>query len=203
MKHILLAILLLGPYLFSYAPGDSSYTDIEIGGGAGQYRYADCQGSTPREYGDLGIKFTHKNDGSFRYGALIDMPLSLDGRNSAYTFPVFYPDLAYDSRYFSLGTTGVRIGSVDQYYFSLGIASKIPLFAGRGFVNMGVGFHPGGPLSEMWIGVNAIPYQSLSLCLNPEFQITDNKFIFLSGRYGQSNGIDEYGLSIGLRVRSR
>src|SRR5438093_13233830 len=106
MAKNFLPILLLGPYLISFAPSDSSYTDTEFGGGLGQYRYADCEGATPRHYGDVGLKLTHKNDGFFRYGLLFDVPFSFE-RNASYTFPVVYSDLAFDSPYFSLGTTGM------------------------------------------------------------------------------------------------
>ncbi len=202
MRNIFLSVLALTPYLVSYNPEDSSFTDIEFGGGTGQYRYEDCHGSGPQKFGDVGFKYTHKTAGPFRYGLLVGIPFYNSNERHSYLFPLPYPDVAFDSRYVSLGTTGLRVGDLNQFYLSVGLANKVPLYTGRGFLNAGAGIHPGSLVSDIWMGVNAGPYQSLSFAMNPEFQISEDRFLFFSARYGESRGVSEYGLSIGMRIRT-
>ena len=132
MRTILFSILMLTPYLVSYNPEDSSFTDVGFGGGYGQYRYEDCNGSGPRRFGDVGFSITHKTDGAFRYGLQAGVPFYRNSSGSI-LFPLAYPDLAFDSRYVSFGTTGLRVGDLDHFYVSVGLLNHVPLYTGEVF----------------------------------------------------------------------
>ncbi len=204
------SLLLLIPYIVSYPTGDSSYSDVSYGLGRGQYAYEDCSGVHTQTYYDAGVNYTHKYVSPFRLGINGSVgnyhsyrsPYWLRLNPSVNNYIFLYPDLALDWKYFSLGTTGVRIGSTDEIYIQYGIANQTPLFSGRGFFNLGVGGNPGKPFSHLWVGMNSIPYRNLGFAIQPEFSLGDNKFIFFNGRYGSYLNQAEYGFSVGMRIRS-
>lgn len=195
MKRLLI-FLFLAPYIMGLTPPDSSYDEVQIGAGGGQYVYKDCNGEHVGKFYDAGARITHKFEAPFRIGVTISS-IPLDDRTAL--FP--YPDLAFDNDSFSLGTTGVRLGRIDDMYFELKGLDEAPFATGRGLLRCGVGL----PLSErgtrLWIGANRGPYMNWGAAAGLDFKVGNNQFIVINGRYGEWHQKSEFGLSLGLRLR--
>ena len=194
-----LSFLLLLPYITDLTPADTSYTEYSFGVGAGQYATTDCAGRRiPSQFVDGGLSFTHKFEGPLRVGLAASVVSAKNGSTGV----VPYPDLALDFRYFSVGTTGVRVGSYENFYGDFGVADHIPAFSGKGFFRLGVGWKAADWNTRFWLGVNSLPYQKAGLAGQVDFPLSENNFLFLNSRIGESGGVSEYGLSLGLRMRT-
>ena len=192
----MLYFLILTPYIVGSSPADSSFDEYSFGVGGGQYATYDCSGQAhPNSLVDVGAKMTHKFEAPFRIGLSASV-ISLDGKTSA----IPYPDLALDFKYFSLGTTGIRVGAEDGPYGELSVLDQVPFFSGKGCFRMGVGMKT-SESTRLWLGVNQIPYNKGAFAGQFDFPITNDQFLFLNGRYGESSGVPEYGFSVGTRIR--
>ncbi len=196
----LVGFIILLPYIFGFTPADSSYTDFSFGAGGGQYVYEDCSGTHIRPFEEGGASVTTKLKSPFRAGIAAELYVQQEeSKSSPHLF--WYPDLALDWRYFSLGTTGIRVGDNDFLYGEVSIANQIPFVAGKGLLHMGIGGNPGAPFSRVWLGINQVPYRGSGLGMQVEFPLENNRFIFLNGRYGNYLSRPEYGFSVGMRIR--
>jgi len=195
----LFILILLSPYFVGFTETDSGYTDIKFGAGGGQYVYQDCSGSHTQKFGDAGAAVVRKFEGPYRIG------VSAGGWDAGKrgSYAIAYPDLALDWEYFSIGTTGIRLGSLKQMYVEAKGLDEPPYFSGKGFIRLGFGGVLEKPFSNFWIGTNGVPYNSLGLAAQIEFPFAENNFVFLTGRLGndQKSGFSEYGVSVGLRIR--
>ncbi len=194
-----LPVLFLFPYLFGFSPIDTSLTDIYIGGGVGRYVHQDCNGAENRTFIDAGVHVTSKIKGPFRIGGTLGGYTDIKKGGSGLL--VFHPELALDFNSFALGTTGIRIGTIDSYNAQLGIFNGAPPFTGRGVINAGFTIPGNPPLSRLWIGTNVFPYNDWGIVLQPEFMLSENNFLFVTGRYGRYEQNDEWGISVGVRIR--
>ena len=193
-----LPFLILTPYILGSSPADSSFDEYSFGVGGGQYASYDCAGvAHPNSFGDAGVKFTHKFEGPFRIGLAVS-GISANGNSGG----IPYPDLALDYKYFSVGTTGVRVGSEDGTYGEISVFDQVPFFSGRGCFRMGVGFKP-TESTRLWLGVNTFPYMKNGIAGQFDFLVSNNQFLFINGRGGQSGSVSEYGFSIGTRIKVR
>jgi hypothetical protein len=192
----MLSFLILAPYIIGSSPADSSYDEYAYGVGGGQYATYDCSGQAhPNSLVEVGAKVTHKFESPFRVGLAASV-ISVDGKIGA----VPYLDLALDCKYFSLGTTGVRVGLEDGPYGELSVLDQVPFFTGKGCFRMGVGMKP-SENTRLWLGINTFPYNKNAFAGQFDFPISNNQFLFLNGRYGESGGVPEYGFSVGTRIR--
>ena len=196
-----LSTLLLFPYLLSISSGDTSYSDILLGAGTGKYAYRDCSGLHERHYVDAGVTLSAKTRGPFRIGGTLGGAAAYGEDRGAVA--LVYPELALDFKSFAVGTTGLRIGEFDETYLHLGIFNCSPPVSGKGILNLGLGWKTDAPFSRLWIGANTIPYGNLGLAVQPEFPLSDNRFLFVTGRYGVYENISEWGVYVGVRIRSR
>jgi hypothetical protein len=201
MRHFNLKwlfILALAPYLVGWTPADSSFNEYSVGVGGGQFASYDCAGNAHQNsFGDVGVKVTRKYATPFRVGLSASVAAK-DGKMIAFA----YPDIAYDSKYFSVGTTGLRIGLEDGPYAEISGFDQVPFFSGRGCFRTGVCVKP-SENTHLWLGMNTIPYDKNGFAGQFDFPITSNQFLFFNGRYGESGGVPEYGFSIGTRIRLR
>jgi hypothetical protein len=203
MKLKNLSFFILAPYLIGYSPSDSSYDEYSLGLGKGQYATYGCTDATHPDrgpahlnsYSDIGVKFTHKFEAPFRVGLTTSII-----SDKGITLGVAYPDIAYDSKYYSFGTTGVRLGLEDGTYGEISFFDQIPVFSGKGFARIGVGLKP-TDRTRLWLGVNAFPYDNRGISGQFDFPISTNHFLFINSRYGVSGSVPEYGLSVGARIR--
>jgi hypothetical protein len=188
--------LFLAPYITGFTPPDSSYDEVQMGVGGGQYAYKDCSGTHSDRFIDGGARITHKFEAPFRVGAAVSLVPS-DGR----MIVLPYPDLAFDNGSVSLGTTGMRLGRIDDAYFEVKALDEPPFTTGKGLFRCGIGL----PLAErrmhVWLGANRIPYENWGAAAGLDFKLTNNQFIVVSGRYGKHLNVPEYGLSLGVRLR--
>jgi hypothetical protein len=190
------SVIILAPYFIGMSPADSSYTEYTLGAGSGQYASYDCSGrSYTNSLLDVGFKVSHKYKSHFRAGA----SLSVYSMNGA-IHCIGYPDLAFDAKYFSFGTTGIRLGSEDIIYGELSFLDQVPYFTGKGCARIGVGMNV-YENTHLWIGRSAIPYDRPAWAGQIEFPISSGQFLFFNGRYGLSTNIPEYGLSVGTKWR--
>ncbi len=189
-------LIFLAPYIFGFAPQDSSYTEWHIGAGGGQYTYSDCSGEHTSQYYDAGIRVTQKYKSHWRTGASISV---LPSQERLILFG--YPDLAYDNGVFSLGTTGLRIGYLERTFFEVKIFDEIPYTSGRGLFRTGVGTLIAQDGTRLWLGVNAGIYRNWGLGTSIEFPMNANTYLSLTGRYGEYLDIPEYGVSLGVKIR--
>ena len=191
-----LSFLILTPYIVGWDSPDSAFTEYSMGLGGGQYATYDCSGNVhSNSFADAGMKVTHKFEAPFRVG--LSASLIPNGGQPAF---FAYPDLALDFKYFSLGTTGLRLGAEDDLYGEISFLDQIPYSSGRGFVRAGVGMRAAEGTS-VWLGVNTMPYNSPGLAGQVDFPISSAQSMFINGRYGESGGVSEYGFSVGTRLR--
>jgi hypothetical protein len=195
-----IAFLFITPYFVGFSPTDSSFSDISVGLGGGHFVYEDCHGTHEKNFVDIGVSGSYKFDGPFRVGGMFGVAdFSEDEKQSL--APILYPDLALDWRGFSIGTTGLRIGNRDELNVQLGWLNSAPAFSGKGFFHTGVEFAPGEPFSKVYVGANALPYYNWGVIVQPEFPLSDNNYLFVTGRYGTYHELDEWGMSVGIRMR--
>ena len=129
-----LSVLILTPYFIGMIPADSAYDEYSIGGGSGQYATYDCSGNSYKNsLFDVGFKASHKYESNFRAGASLSV-YSMNGLIHCFG----YPDLAYDTKYFSFGTTGIRLGSEDILYGEFSFLDQVPYFTGKGCLRVEV-----------------------------------------------------------------
>jgi hypothetical protein len=193
-----LSFLILVPYIVGSAPADSSFDEYAFGIGGGQYATYDCSGQAhPNSLVDAGVKVTHKFEAPFRVGLAASVG-SLNGKTGVMP----YPDLALDFKYFSLGTTGIRIGLEDGPYGEFSCLDQVPFFSGKGCFRLGMGLKP-TENTRLWVGVNSLPYRNTGMAGQLDFPVSSNQFLFINGRYGESGGVPEYGISLGTRIRIR
>ena len=191
-----LFVLFLAPYLVGWTPADSSFNEYSIGVGGGQYASYDCAGNAhSHSFGDVGWKITHKYEAPIRVGLATTFV-----SNNINMIVVPYPDLAFDSKYFSLGTTGLRIGRENGTYGEISFLDQVPCFSGKGFFKIGMGLNA-SENTRLWLGVNSIPYRNKGLAGQIDFPLYTNYYLFINGRYGNLGGVPEYGFSIGTRIR--
>ncbi len=196
-----IAFVFLAPYFVGFSPTDSSFSDISVGLGGGHFVYKDCRGTHERNFVDIGMNGSYKFEGPFRMGVMGSVAEYTEDDSKPVFIPIIYPDIALDWRPFSIGTTGLRIGNRDEFNFQLGWLNSAPAFSGRGFFNAGVEGQPGNPFSKMYFGINALPYNNWGVVVQPEFSLDENKYLFVTGRYGTYNELDEWGMSVGIRIR--
>jgi len=96
-----------------------------------------------------------------------------------------YPDLALDFRYFSLGTTGLRLGSEDDIYGEVSILDQVPVYSGKGLARIGVGLKAAED-THVWIGLNTLPYYATGVAGQSIFQCPRIVSLFINGRYGNT-----------------
>ncbi len=190
-----LSFLILTPYIVGWSPADSSFAEYSVGVGTGRYATPACAGNThPNSFNDAGVKVTHKFEAPFRAGLIVS---SFPHPGGSYIIP--YPDLAFDSRYFSLGTTGLRVGDANDIYGEVSMLDQVPLSSGKGFARVGAGM-TASENTHLWLGLSEFPYYA-GLAGQIDFPLSTNHFLFINGRYGNSGGVPEYGFSIGTRIR--
>lgn len=171
-----------------------------FGIGGGQYVYHDCSGAHKQRFTDAGIYVGKKFEGPYRVGISAGgWALEENGLRG-----IAYPDLAFDWENFSIGTTGIRVGSRNNIYFEGKWLDHPPLLSGKGLGRFGIGAKTEGTLSGFWIGGNVIPYNRLGFATQLEFPWGENSYLFLNGRFGKDaeSGFSEFGISIGMRVIS-
>jgi hypothetical protein len=197
MSKYFFVIIFLAPYIVGFAPQDSSYTELNIGAGTGQYTYEDCSGTHTSRFKDAGVRVTKKFESHWRAGA------SFSVIPSSYEHVVFfaYPDIAFDNGDFSLGTTGLRIGYLERTFFEIKFLDEIPYASGRGLFRMGIGMPITQNGTRLWLGANTGIYYNWGFGTSLEFPIESNYSLSLTGRYGENKSIPEYGISLGFKIR--
>ena len=197
MRYLSLVFLL--PYITDLTPLDSSYTDYSFGVGRGEYTSLDCGGNpSSTRFFDAGVFATHKFEAPFRAGVAATIIRTHEDRFGI----VPWPDLALDFPYFSVGTTGLRVGHLEEIYADFGMGDKAPMFSGPGFFRFGIGGMMSGSNTRYWVGISSFPYRKSGLALYLDFPVAENNFLFFSGRYGDANRLPESGISLGLRFRT-
>ena len=186
----------LAPYIFGFAPQDSSYTEWHIGAGGGQYTYEDCSGEHTSHFYDAGYRVTQKFKSPWRLGGSVS---AIPSNEHLLIFG--YPDFAYDNGFFSLGTTGLRIGYLERTFFEIKCLDEIPYATGKGLFRIGMGTPISQNGTRLWMGANAGIYQNWGFGTSLEFPLQANYSLSLTGRYGEHHEIPEYGISIGLKIR--
>jgi hypothetical protein len=189
------SFLILAPYIVGMTPADSTYDEYSFGAGGGQYAEQDCSGIHKNSIVDIGIKATHKYESPFRTGINASI-YSVNGKLRV----MAWPDLAFDKKYFSIGTTGIRLGPEDILYGEFSFLDQVPLCTGKGCFRTGFGMRLADD-TRLWIGKNIIPYNRDGWAGQLEFPLTSTQYLFVNGRYGESYNIPEYGFSIGTRIR--
>lgn len=193
--------MFLFPYIVGFIPDStSSYTETLVGIGGGQYVYHDCSGAHTQGFADAGLYYGKKYESPFRLG--ISAGGWAAGKQGSAAF--IYPDLALDWQYFSLGTTGVRIGSQQKFYLEGKWLDQPPFLSGKGMMRFGIGGKLNESETRLWIGANAVPYNAIGFATQIEFPLKENQYLFLNGRYGKDkiSNFDEFGFSVGMRIVS-
>lgn len=190
----LLILLFLSPYLIGWSPDPDSvytYSSLQIGAGTGQYAYQDCSGTHTSTINEAGATLTHKFEAPVRIGAT--GTFFRDGESVA----IFaFPDVALDWREFSIGTTGLRLGRTDRFFFDIGGLEGAPLLTGRGVLRTGFGGAFGEDQQRYYVGVNVFPYHEPGVVMQYGIPLQKDRYLSLTGRYGNGLGKREYGFSL-------
>jgi len=196
MKRYLI-FLLLAPYLVGFQSPDSSYTEVSLGAGGGQYQYADCSGEHRRNFVDAGVVVKHKFEAPFRVGVAMGR-LPVDDHDGFWA----YPELAFDNDNVQLGTTGIRIGKLRSTFFEIKGLDEVPFASGRGLARIGIGIPIEANNSHLWLGSNVSPYMNWGPAVGYEFPLDAQKMMFINGRIGWHKEQPEFGVSVGIRLRN-
>ncbi len=195
----LLILLTLSPYIVGFtSDSTASYVETMAGAGGGQYVYHDCSGAHSQRYTDVGISVTKKFEGPYRMG-FIAGGISAGEKGSTL---FLFPDLALDWKLVSIGTTGFRLGSRNDFYFEGRWLDQPPLVSGKGLLRAGFGWTFNNGANRFWIGSNVIPYYRSGIAGQLEFPYSERSYIYLNGRLGRESGMNEYGVSLGIRYIS-
>jgi hypothetical protein len=99
-----------------------------------------------------------------------------------------------------LPTGHLRFG-VRKTYLSLHLLEGEPLVSGGGLMAIGVGIAP-RPDASVWFGMStAGPYDGAGQLVEAILPVKNNLHLKLGARHGTSEGLTEYGLSLGLVYR--
>ncbi len=205
---------------------DSSETNIRFAGGGGSYAsiLRGCEGEVLQKdklsYSDYGMSVDH----GFR-----NSPLKI-GLRGGYIkveqYDAYYinPNFSFEGRLGGLRlgvltanhkgiltsrdddfvrqilTVNLRLGPTKSVHFSGSFFENLPLYSGGGLVDAGVGFGV-GPRSTLWLGFSGLPFDGLGLLAKSDVGLNRNWLLNLSGRYGNSEGINEWGISAGITYR--
>jgi len=194
-------LFLLSPLIFTPAEDDSGYTDAWFAAAGGRFAEPGCNSTIERPFQELGVKVSHKARAPFRYG--LQLGVARFGGSGRSVGAFAWPELAFDSKHFSLGTMGMRIGNLDDVYVNGGFFNGVPQFA-HGLFELGVGGKLDGSVSRFWVGATGLPYSALGPTARLDFPLGDDGgSLFLLGHYGNFHGHNEFALGVGYRVRTR
>ncbi len=86
-------------------------------------------------------------------------------------------------------------------YVSLHLLEGVPLVSGGGLMAFGIGIAP-RPDASVWFGMSTPgPYDGAGVLVHAMLPIKDNLRLKFGIRQGSSEGLTEYGLSLGLSYR--
>lgn len=204
---------------------DSSVTSFKVAGGKGTYAYIlhDCSGNPTSinriHYKDVGAEVSHQFKAPLKIGAksgLVEDPLAVESPSRGKNFFYFNPHLAYEGKVFGIGAGAIifnkrlddaggkilpslhlRAGDLNKVYFSLGVFENLPFYSGGGYADAGLGFVPTSR-THFWLGASGGPYDRLGFLGKTNFNIHRNWQLNFVGRYGISEGVDEWGMAGGL-----
>jgi hypothetical protein len=154
----------------------------------------------------------HLSEDRSYYGELYDREKTLSyinpnlGLNTKYLgldFGYVFSDepirLAGNSKLKSIPSVNLRIGNLHNWFFSTSWANNLPLMTGGALYDMGIGFHPGGAKSTLWLGVGGFPFDRGVLSVKGGVPLSDKFILNLKGEAGNS-GSFQYGLSAGAKI---
>lgn len=194
-------LFLLSPLIFTPIDGDSSYTDAWFAVAGGRYVEPGCNNTIERPFQEVGVKVSRKMSGPFRVGMELSVANVVGPEWNTRVWA--WPELAFDSRYVSLGTMGMRVGSLDDFYINGGLFNGVPQFA-HGMIELGVGGKLDEPVSRFWVGVTGGPYAAFGPTARLDIPITNaGGSLFLLGHYGTFRGHNEYAVGLGYRLRTK
>ncbi len=97
----------------------------------------------------------------------------------------------------------LRGGSLSGVYLKLGLMENVPLYAGGGYADMGIGVHP-HRLWDVYVGMSASsPYDGPGLALKLDYRVLPHWALAGRARLGGSGGESENGMGVGLTYASR
>ena len=92
----------------------------------------------------------------------------------------------------------LRAGALDKAYVSLRLMEGVPFYSGGGVFDAGIGFRVARPW-DAWLGLSLpVPYDKLGIAAKSSLHVLPSVSLDLAGRYGKSEGIAEYGASVGV-----
>lgn len=209
---------------------DSTETNIKVAGGAGSYAYITrgCQGQVLTKdkvpFKDFGFSLDHK----FRFPVRVGLRgghiwnKNVHSPDEMITNLYLNPHVSLELRSFGIGaglcsaqkelsakksgseTTlpswHLRLGN-RKLYFSIHMLENVPIYSGGGFVNLGFGGMVGREAS-CWFGVSSPrPYDALGFLVKTNFKLQGNWHLDLAGRLGQSEGVSESAISLGINYK--
>ncbi|MDP4220939.1 MAG: hypothetical protein Q8916_08360 [Bacteroidota bacterium] len=132
------------------------------------------------------------------------------GLNTPYfglDFGMLYFQNAHES-YFPISHSNIqpmgkmRFGFEDSWYISTSLLYNTALMSQGGIFDLGLGLRFSGTRSTLWMGMGGAPYSNaqwiVRCSIQPEYW---KAAISLSGNFGlTSDGDEEYGLALGVRV---
>ena len=219
--------ILLYPYIVGFSPNssDTSSTEIEFAVGYGSYvdvrERNDCKGTVSSvedfPFQEAGVSIQHKfsivnvgASGGITTGNR-DHFLG-DAKTVGYINPKIglnTKDKGLDVGYFLVLNPSIpgsrfpngllRLGNLDGWYYTIGVANNLPLLTGGGLVDLGLGFNLGKPRSKLWLGFAAYPYDAAVISAKGDFPMTESFILNVKSQFGLGKNL-EYGLALGGKV---
>lgn len=128
------------------------------------------------------------------------------GLDAGYLFPLnSSADIGFPGYYYSQTEfTGspaamLRLGNRDAWFLSASIANNLPLSAGGGLVDVGLGFCGGKPHSLYWFGVAGSPYDGIAFSFKGDIPVSTN-FVLSTRTQIAYRDVFEYGLALGGKI---
>ena len=92
----------------------------------------------------------------------------------------------------------LRFGTLEEVYFSTSLYENLPLYSGGGYFDLGVGLNPLPSKLHTWLGLSGGPFDNVGLASKMDVRLNQNWELNARGRYGDAEGIAEWGIAAGL-----
>lgn len=224
-RHLPLAALLLAtPAEFTTAPANTTTVRFHAGGGGFALISRGCSGEPPDitevEYGEIAGEIRHQRNGwvaGLRTGVVShEFPEGED--SNAWINPYVGAEWKWlglsvgyfgNERDFPIGngpaedvpmSAHVRLGPTRYPHATFDFAAADPLYSSGGIMAVGAGLQTERG-HTFWAGVAAEPFDDSGLALRADLRARERLDVLLRARAGQSEGVDEFGFSVGLGWR--
>jgi len=190
--------------------------DLVVGGKVDYFRRQTVENSVDRYGYSILYPYSSPQDNLRTTGVFLTPYFGLEGRSIGFEGGIVIPTQIF---HLGLGSSGglsflkqsydnvalagkIRFGPLDRLHVESSYNFNSPLVAGGGLVDLGIGVPFSEGRGRVWIGVDAVPYETSGLLLKTTIPLSEQVFFMGSGRYAKEGGAPgEYAWSFGFNYR--